>query len=151
MDALSYASGLSAVGRGLARAHAYWFYVARNTFKALFDDGLEDWKALLVITVAMLFTALDGVAAVSIVLQHRVLLPDARQSFRMLWGTVTFSVTAINYFTLVNRRRWSRFEREFQHVPKAPQRLRVFGVWASMILIVAVARWMLLIAWKLPG
>jgi len=150
MDSLSSATGLSALGTWFARAHAYSFYVTRRTFKALSNDGLEDWKALLVITVAMLFTALDAVAAMSIALQHRVLLPDAKQSFGVLWATVTFSLTALNYFTLLNRHRWTRFEREFQHLPKPAQLLRGFGVWASMILLVAVARWMLLIAWKLP-
>ena len=151
MDSLSSAMGLSFIGRWFARMHAYSFYVTRSTFKSLSNDGLEDWKALLVITVAMLFAALDGVAAVSIALQHRVLLPDAKQSFRMLWVTVTASVTVINYYTLVNRRRWSTFEREFQHRSKTTRLLGGFVVWASMILIAAAARWMLLIAWRLPG
>ena len=151
MDSLSSGVGFSVIGRCFARTHAYLFYVIRNTFKALSDDGLEDWKALLVITVAMLFAALDGVAAVSTGLQHRVLLPETRAHFRILWGTAAFSLTAINYFTLVNRRRWTRFEREFHRHPKANRLLGGFVVWASMILVVAVARWMLSIAWRLPA
>ena len=151
MDSPSCAVGLSVIDRCFARTHAYSFCVTRNTFKALWDDGLEDWKALLVLTVAMLFAALDGVAAVSIALQHRVLLPDTKEHFRILWGTAAFSLTAINYFTLVNRRRWTRFEREFRHHPKASRLLGGFVVWASMILVAAVTRWMVPIAWKLPG
>jgi len=151
MGSLSSAMRLSFIGRSFARTHAYSFYVIRSTFKSLSNDGLEDWKALLVVTVAMLFAALEGVAAVSIALQHRVLLPDAKQSFRMLWGTVALSVAAINYYTLVNRRRWSTFEREFQHRSKATRLMGGFVVWASMILIAAVARWMLSLAWMLPG
>ena len=151
MGSLSSAMGLSVVGRWFARTHAYSFYVTRNTFKALSDDGLEDWKALLVITVAMLFAALAGVTGVSIALQHRVLLPDAKQRFMTLWGTVTFSLTVINYFALVNRHRWSRFEAEFRHLSKSTGLLGGFVVWASMILVVAVAGWMTLIARKLPG
>jgi hypothetical protein len=150
MDLLSSASGLSAVGRWLARVHAYWFYVTRSTFKALSGDGLEDWKALLVISVAMLFAALAGAGTLSIVLRHRVLLPDAKQPFMMLWGAVGLSLTTINYFTLVSRHKWSRFERDFQHRSKATRFLCRVVVWVSMILVVAAAEWTSLIARKLP-
>lgn len=150
MDSRSSPSGLSAVGRWLANAHAYWFHVTRSTFKALWDDGLEDWKALLVIYVAMLFAALAGAATISIALRHRVLLPDAKQPFMMLWGAIGLSLTVINYFTLVSRHKWSRLERDFQHLSKAT---RLFGgvmVWVSMILVVLAAEWTGSIAWKLP-
>ena len=150
MGSLSSTMGLSVIGRWFARTHAYWFYSIRSTFKGLSDDGWEDWKALLVISVAMLFASLAVVAAVSIAFQHRVLLPGAKQRFMMLWGTVSLSLTAINYFTLVYRRRWSRFEREFRHFSKTTQTLGGVVVWVSMALFVAVAEWLGSIAWKLP-
>jgi hypothetical protein len=149
-NSLSSASGPSTIGRWLARAHAYWFYATRTTFDAGSHDGLEDWKALVVISVAMLFAALASAATVSIVLRYRVLLPGAKQSFMMLWGAIAFSLTAINYFTLVSRRKWSRFEEGFQHHSKAS---RIWGrvvVWISMILVVAVAEWASFFAWSLP-
>jgi hypothetical protein len=151
MDSLSATSELSVIGRWFARTHAYLFYVTRSTFKSVWDDGLQDWKALLVVSVAMLFAALACVATVSIALRHRVLLPNERQRFMVLWGTVALALTAINYYTLVFRRRWSRFEKEFQHLSKPARLLRAFVVWASMILIVAAAEWTALIAWKLPA
>jgi hypothetical protein len=83
--------------------------------------------------------------------RHRVLLPDAKQHFMMLWGTVAFGLTAINYYTLVSGRKWSRFEPEFQHVSKATRLLGGFLVWESIILVVATAEWMALVARKLPG
>jgi branched-subunit amino acid ABC-type transport system permease component len=150
MDSLSAASGVYAVWRTLAKAHAYWFCVTRSTFKALSDDGLEDWKALLVISVAMLFAALAGVATVSIALGHRVLLPDARQPFMMLWGSIVLSLVIMNYVTLIYRRRWSRFERGFRQPSSARWYLGGVAVWLSMILIVAAAEWTSSIARKLP-
>ena len=150
MDSHPSEMGLSVIGRWFARTHAYWFYSIRSTFRSLSDDGWEDWKALLVISVAMLFASLVAVAAVSIAFQHRVLLPSAKPRFMMIWGTVSFSLTAINYYTLVYRRRWSRFEREFRHLSKTTHILGGAVVWVSMILFVAAAEWMGLIAWKLP-
>jgi hypothetical protein len=150
VDSLSSAIGLSAIGRWFAKAHAYWFYVTRSTFRTLSDDGLEDWKALLVVSVAMLFAALSGAATVSIALRHRVLLPDAKQPFMMLWGTIALSLTTINYFILVSRHKWSRFERDFQHHSKTTRLVGGVAVWLSMLLVVPAAEWTGSIAWKLP-
>ena len=142
---------LSVIGRKLARAHAYAFYVIRGTFQWTWDDGLQDWKALLFISVAMSFAVFSGVTAVSIALQHRMLLPDAKQRFMTLWRTVTVGLTAINYWNLVRRRRWSRFERDFRHVSKGKRLALGAVVWASVILIVGVAEWMAFLTRKLPG
>ena len=122
----------------------------RSTFQWTWDDGLQDWKALLIMTVAMCFAAFSGVTAVSIALQHR-LLPHAKQDFVTLWGVVALGFTAINYWTLVRQRRWSRFEREFRHLSNGKRLGLGVVVWASVILIVGVAEWMALLTRRLPG
>jgi hypothetical protein len=142
--------GLAHIGKWLAKAHAYPFYVMRSTFKAISGDGLEDWKALVVISVAAGFAALTVVSLVSIGLQHRVLLPEGKQSFMMLWGTVGVGLLVLNYYTLISDRRWSRFELEFQHGSKM---MRFWGgatVWVSLIFLVAATEWTGWIASKLP-
>jgi len=141
---------LSTIGSKLARAHAFAFYAIRGTFQWIWDDGLQDWKALLFISLAMFFAVFSGVTAVSIALQHRILLPDAKQSFMTIWGTVGMGLTAINYWTLVRRRRWSRFEREFRHVSKGKRLAFGTVVWASVILIVGVTEWMAQCVRNLP-
>jgi hypothetical protein len=150
LEALSSVKGLAHIGRWLAKAHAYPFYVLRSTFKAVFDDGLEDWKALLVMSVAANFAALSVVSLVSIGLQHRVLLPNGKQPFLMLWGTVYASLVFLNYYTLISGRKWSRFEREFQHRSKTMRFCGGVAVWACLILLVVAAYWTGSIAWKLP-
>jgi hypothetical protein len=138
------------LGRWLVKAHAYPFYVLRSTFKTVSTDGLEDWKALLVISVAMNFAAITVASIVSIAFQQRVLLPDTKQSFLMLWGTVIVGLLLINHYSLVYRGKWSQFEKEFQHLSKAARVGGSIAVWVSLILIVAAAEWTGSIAWKLP-
>ena len=94
--------GLAHIGRWLAKASAYPFYMLRSTFKAVSDDGLEDWKALVVMSVATGFAALTVVSLVSIDLQHRVLLPNGKQSFLMLCGPVGVGLVLLNYYTLIS-------------------------------------------------
>jgi len=150
MQALSTVKGLAYIGRWLAKAHAYPFYVMRSTFKAISRDGLADWKSLVVMTVATGFAALTIVSLVSISLQHRVLLPDGKQPFMMLWGTVGVGLLVLNYYTLISGRKWSRFEREFKHGSK---RMRFWGgatVWVCLIFLVVTTEWTGLIASKLP-
>jgi hypothetical protein len=142
--------GLAQIGRWLAKAHAYPFYVLRSTFKAAFDDGLENWKALVVMSVAAGFAALTVVSLVSIGLQHRVLLPGGKHAFMMLWGTVGLGLVILNYYTLISGSKWSRFEREFQHRSKVMRICGGVAVWVSLILIVVVTEWTGSIAWKLP-
>jgi len=73
LETLSPVQVLAQIGRWLAKAHVYPFYVLRSTFKAVWDDGLENWKALVVMSVAAGFAALTVVSLVSIGLQRRVL------------------------------------------------------------------------------
>jgi hypothetical protein len=142
--------GLAQIGRWLAKAHAYPFYVLRSTFKAAFDDGLENWKALVVMSVATGFVALTVVSLVSIGLQHRVLLPGGKQAFMMLWGTVGVGLVFLNYYTLISASKWSRFEREFQHRSKAMRICGGVAVWVCLIFLVAATEWTGSIAWRLP-
>ena len=142
--------GLAQIGRWLAKAHAYPFYILRSTFKAAFDDGLENWKALVVMSVAANFAALSVVSLVSIGLQHRVLLPGGKQAFMMLWGTTGVGLVILNYYTLISGNKWSRFERQFQHHSKTMRFCSGVAVWAGLILLVVAAYWTGSIAWKLP-
>jgi len=124
--------------------------VLRSTFKAVSDDGLEDWKALLIMTVAMGFAALTVTNIVSIGLAHRVLLSNEKRQFMTLWGTLGLGLMLLNHYTLIYGRKWSRFEREFQHRSKAMRICGGVAVWVSLPLLVVAAQWTGSIAWKLP-
>jgi hypothetical protein len=138
------------IARWLAKLHAYAFFELRSTFKAVWNDGWEEWKALLLTSVATLSAGLTIASVISICLQRRVLLPQSRAEFVTLWGVVGLSVVILNYYTLVSGRKWSRFEREFECRPKMNRAIGGVAVWASLILIVAVTEWTGSIAWKLP-
>jgi hypothetical protein len=134
----------------IKRAQAFVFYVLRNTFKWVWDDGWADWKALLVMSVATNFAAISVAAFISILLQHRVLLPDTKLRFVSLWGTIGVCVLTFNYYTLVSPRKWTGMGRDFLHHPKF---VRIWGgvaVWASVLMCLLVAEWVGSIARKLP-
>jgi hypothetical protein len=134
----------------VGRAQALVFYALRSTFKWAWDDGLEDWKALLVMSVAMNFAAISVVNVISIALQRRVLLPDTKLLFVILWGTVGVGLVILNHYTLMYGRKWSRFEGEFRHAPKTVRMCAGVAVWVILILCVVTAEWTGSIAWKLP-
>ncbi len=134
------------IATALARLHAYIFYVLRKTCKAAFDDGWEDWKALLFISVTMNFAAMTAVAVISIGLGHAA----STEHFLALWGLIVCGLIVVNYYSLMAHHRWSRFEREFRHQSKA---MRVFGavaVWVGVTLFCVAAPWTMKIAAHLP-
>ena len=144
------AEGAATSWRWLAKMHAYVFCVLRSTFKAAWNDGLDEWKALMVISLAMEFAGITIASAISIGLQRRVLLPQSKAEFSAVWGMVGMGLATLNYYTLVFRRKWSQFEKEVKRRPRMSQVYGSVAVWGSLILIVAASEWFGSIAWKLP-
>ena len=142
--------GFAYSGRWLAKLHAYAFFVLRGTFKAVWNDAWEEWKALVVMSVATVSAGLTIASVISICLQRRVLLPQSKAEFVTLWGVVGVSLVILNYYSLVLGRKWSRFEEEFDSGSKRNRVIGGIAVWLSLILIVAVTEWTGSIAWKLP-
>jgi hypothetical protein len=132
------------------KVQAYAFYVLRRTSKSAWNDGLEDWKALAVLSLAMGSLALVVVSSVSICLEHRVLLPSGKVPFVTLWGMIMIGFLVFNHYCLVFERRWSRFEREFEHQSNAMKVIGSITVWVTVILIVLATEWTGSIAFKLP-
>jgi hypothetical protein len=133
-----------------AKVNAYVFYVIRRTSKSAWDDGMEDWKALCLMSIVMAFGALGIVCVISICLQRRVLLPSGKVSFVALFSMVMMCFLGFNHYSLVFKHRWSRFEREFQHQSNPKRVIGSIIVWAALILIVLAAEWAGSIAIKLP-
>jgi hypothetical protein len=140
--------GLTDIARALARLHAYTFYVLRTTFKALFDDGLENWKALLVITAAMNFAAMIGVSALSIALGYEIV---PTEHFKMVWVSMGFALAFVNYYSLIERARWSRFEREFREHARAARVAGFVVVWVGVTLVCMFGPSVAIIAARLPA
>lgn len=126
------------------------FYVLRSGFKAVWDDGLEDWKSLVVMSLVALFAALTVACLVSIGFQHRVFLPHDKHQFSVLWITVGAGIVCFNNYTLISGRKWARFEREFQHHTKTMLFCSAAAIWLCVVLVVLAAEWAGSIARKLP-
>jgi hypothetical protein len=137
-------------GTLFAKAHAYIFYALRSTAKSAWNNGLEDWKALVVMSLAMGFAALTLVCIVSISTRHRMFLPNAKLPFVALWSMVMIGFLVFNHYSLMFENKWSRFKGEFQHQSEAARTIGSISVWVSVILIVLAAEWAGSIAIKLP-
>jgi hypothetical protein len=134
-----------------AKAHAYVFYALRSTAKSAWNDGLEDWKALAVMSLAMGFASLTFVCMVSIIIRHRVFLPNAKPPFVALWSIVMIGFLVFNHYSLVFENKWSRFKSEFQHQSEVTRTIGFISVWVSVVLMVLAAEWAGSIAIKLPA
>jgi branched-subunit amino acid ABC-type transport system permease component len=144
------AEGVASSWRWLAKVHAYVFYVLCGTFKKIWNDDWEEWKALLFISVAGLFLGLTAVSIISICVQRRVLLPQSKSEFLTIWGGFGFSLVILNYYTLIFGRKWSRFKEEFETRSKTNRVSSGAAFWVGLILIIAAAEWTGSIVWKLP-
>jgi branched-subunit amino acid ABC-type transport system permease component len=144
------AEGIACGWRRLAKMHAYAFYLLRSTFKSVWNDGWDEWKALLVISAATEFAGLTIASVISIWLQRRVLLPQSKSEFLTVWGAVGFGLVILNYYTLLFGRKSSRHEEEFKCRSKMKRICGGVAVWLSIVLIIAASEWTGSIAWKLP-
>jgi hypothetical protein len=119
----------------LSKALAFSFWTLRRTFSALYDDGYADWKALAVLGGSQVLTLFMGISLLSIVLGHRVLTVTKMSTFCLCVG-VGLSVTALNYYALRYRDRWTRFEPQFERYPTLA---RVVGSIVVVVLVIANA------------
>jgi len=87
----------------------YFFYRLRSWFKAMADDGLHDWKALLVVSF-LLGAIVYSTANLSGELTDRFLLGPGS-----LLGPAPLAIGLglLNYFLLLHKPRWRRYENEF--------------------------------------
>lgn len=108
--------------RFIEKLHGYTFEILRSTFKHLFDDHLEVAKALLVLSLTMAAATLTVANVVALGL-HRRLLPVSANGIMSVWVTVASVATMINYFTLVNRNRWSKFQLQLQEASQVSRRI----------------------------
>lgn len=138
-------------GLSIVKAHAYVFYLLRSTAKAAWNDGFEDGKAVMVMTLAMLLVGITLACIVSILLKHRVFLPNTKLYFVGLWSGIMGGFLVLNQYSLIYKKKWRRFEHEFQLQPSTTRIAATIAVWVAVILIVAAAEWTGSIALKLPS
>jgi hypothetical protein len=126
---------LANMAQWFAKAHAYVFYVLRTSFKAIMDDGWEDWKAITIIGVAMISVVFVAQGIAETALGHR-LHWLSNWPERILLGAV---LVGANHYTLVADRKWSRFEPGFRHRSKAARIFGLIAVWLGILLTVIAA------------
>jgi hypothetical protein len=114
-----------------ARAYAYAFFRLRNCARALSNDGLHDWKALLVISVVQIYVLLDAAFLSEVILRRRL--------FPSNWSVVVvplaFGLVAANYFALLYEERWRRYEDEFRSYSAKARRVGAIVIIAVIVLV----------------
>jgi hypothetical protein len=128
---------LGTVGRRIAKVHSYIFYVYRISFKAVLDDGWENEKAILIISMLMLSSALIIENLISLCV-HRLFIRGETLASKILIIAIAVGVTFFNVNTLISRGKWKECEREFQMQSNAAKVRGAIVVWIfSVLLLIA--------------
>jgi hypothetical protein len=118
--------------------YAFVFYQLRAFFKRIYDDGLADWKALVVIGSAQLAAIMATMSIVAVCLQHRISTPS--NTIDVLVGlAVAAGLMMLNYRALLFEARWTRFEAEFKQYSVTVRCLSGLAIACFIVLIVIVA------------
>jgi hypothetical protein len=115
------------------------------------DDGLEDSKAVFMMSLGTACFSIVVVSIVSIGLHHRFLLPNAKLPFVTLWGAVFLWWEIFYHYSLTHERKWARYERQFEHQSRLIRVLSDIGVWLTLFLLIVSAERAASIAWRLPS
>ena len=99
-----------------ARFLAFAFYQLTSLFKAMGDDGLSTFKALVVILFAEMCLVIDVDCIASIII-GRLLLPSSKQTMTVILVAILFATSSANYRWLVKNDNWARFKEEFDSYP----------------------------------
>jgi hypothetical protein len=104
---------------------AYW--ELSRLFKAIYDDGWAEWKAMAILICAEIFMLMGVYGCISLFIGHRLLHTTSSLS-RPLGIMVVLAVIAANYYALLSNNRWSRFEAEFESYSRATRIAGCVGV-----------------------
>ncbi len=148
---ISVVTQLILMGNAPKKTYAFIFEVFRRSFKAIWNDGWHEWKAVFVLSVGVGFALLAMAAIISISVHRRVLFPQAEPAFLTLWGSIGIGIVIFNYLYLIANRKAACFQREFERLSTTKRVYGCIAVWTSLLLILAASEWIGSIAWKLPA
>ena len=119
---------------GISESYAYAFYRLRNWAKESSDDSFHDWKALAAISIfegAFIYAVVIGIGNIfdTFLLSNSVLF-DA--------GPMAVILTLLNYFVLLHKDRWRRFEGRFREYSRSKQRTGTFLIAFTILAIVTL-------------
>lgn len=101
------------MGARLEKLYAFAFFQLRSFFRAVLDDGLEDWKALVILGGAEISALMAAVSIATVATGGRIALPP--EPMDLLAGlSVAVGLMVLNYRVLLLDKRWARFEAEFR-------------------------------------
>lgn len=118
----------------LTKPYVYVFYVLRSWFKAMADDNLHDWKALVVLCF------FQGAAIVSVETIVEELVGTYLFSNNLLFGAAPLAIALglLNYFFLLHDDRWRKFERCFRGYSMTMRRIGTLSVVLAMIAVASL-------------
>lgn len=114
----------------LSEAYAFAFYKIRGWAKAFADDNLHDWKAILALGVLQGFVVYGTISFIEGTIGITV-LPKVRG---LLALPLAITIFGFNYYLLMHREIWRKYERTFRSY--SPLKNRILVV-ALLLVIVA--------------
>jgi hypothetical protein len=96
----------------VAKRFAFAFYQLRTLFKALYDDGFSDFKALVILLMIECFVMVD-VGGLASILVGRLLLPTTTSMMLITYLPILLAFSIANYELLLKDQRWAKFKGEF--------------------------------------
>jgi hypothetical protein len=119
----------------LLRGYSFVYWELSQFFKAIYDDGLAEWKAIAILGCAEVLIMMGVYGSISLVIGHRLLHGTTWVS-RLLGIVVALAVFAANYGALLRNNRWRRFEEEFESFSRSSRVAGIIGIIGVLLGIV---------------
>lgn len=116
----------------IKKAYYLFFYKLYTLFTYISESGWEDWKALLTIGVLQMYLYVSLCTWADIILKghYPILLESSGSLF-----IITIIIAVSNYFILLHKNRWKKYEMEFKLYSRGKNVLINIGVFLFITLI----------------
>lgn len=118
----------------IKKAYYLFFYKLYSLFRYISESGWEDWKALLTIGVLQMYFYVSLCTWADIILKDDY--PIFIQSSASLF-VVTIVIAVSNYFVLLHKNRWKKYEEEFKRYSRGKNILISIVVFLITTLVLA--------------
>ena len=133
----------------LLKVFSFVYWELSQLFKAIYDDGFAEWKAMAILICAEIFVIMGVYGCISLLIGHRLLHATPLAS-RLVGIVVVLAVVAANYGALLSNNRGYRFEAEFESYPRFVRVAGFIGIVGILLGIVVATLAALTAARHLP-
>jgi hypothetical protein len=135
-------------GIGTVKLLCFAYWILRRIFRAIIDDGLDNFKAHVFVAGAEMFAILTVMSSVDLLVGRRVMSTSRAGSAWLGYGLATVIVIANQ--SLFSKNRMARFESEFSGYSTRSRTIGGITVVSVMALLVVAAIFAGMAASRLP-